>query len=67
MDNQDEVRLIWWQVMDVAWICGQIGDAKFSELCSRIHDFQYDLWTICDVIGGPRPKGGVNVYPGRYT
>jgi len=67
MDKQEEIALIWWQVLDVAYICRDIRGKKFTNIYDRIHEFQFALWKICNKPMRPRPSGGVSIYTGNYN
>jgi len=53
MDKKDEIRLIWWMVMDVAYL---FGKTEYKYISDKILEFQYELWDICNVSGIPRPR-----------
>jgi len=53
MDKQDEIRLIWWMVMDVAYL---LSKTQYKYVSNRIWEFQYELWDICNVNGVPRSR-----------
>ena len=55
MPTPDEIKLIWWEVMDAHGYLGNIGELPYIGMADRIMDIQFDLWDICKIGVSPRP------------